>query len=336
MNNLPVGLDECEVVEALRASWGLNTDAVTYVQVGFGSHHWDARLADGRRYFLTADDLDQKPWIGADRKVAFEGLRSAFDTALALYEQAHLDFVVPPIRTNDGDSVRRITPQYTLAVFPFMAGRSGHFGEQISGEERVELLRLLADLHQATPIVRSTAPRRGIGLPERPVLEAALNDLDQPWEGGPFAEPARKQLATYAEVALQWLESFDRLAEEVATSGHEQVITHGEPHGGNLIRAGGRLLLIDWDTVALAPPERDLWMLDSGYAKSLMQYAKATNRQVNQSAIALYRLVWMLSDIANFLSVFRSNHQRTEDTQLAWRAFTDYLRLEEPPPGSSE
>src|SRR4029077_13351490 len=64
------------------------------------------------------------------------------------------------------------------------------------------------------------------------------------------------------------------------------VITHGEPHPGNIIRvapnadadglaaaddaaagatggagpASGAIMLIDWDTVGLAPPERDLWM----------------------------------------------------------------------------
>ncbi|HXP18631.1 MAG TPA: phosphotransferase [Streptosporangiaceae bacterium] len=34
------------------------------------------------------------------------------------------------------------------------------------------------------------------------------------------------------------------------------VTTHGEPHSANIIRAGSGRLLIDWDTVGLAPPER--------------------------------------------------------------------------------
>ena len=27
------------------------------------------------------------------------------------------------------------------------------------------------------------------------------------------------------------------------------------------MRVGDKLVLLDWDTVALAPPERDLWMV---------------------------------------------------------------------------
>ena len=37
------------------------------------------------------------------------------------------------------------------------------------------------------------------------------------------------------------------------------MITHGEPHPGNILRSRGRLLLIDWDTAGVALPERDLW-----------------------------------------------------------------------------
>jgi uncharacterized protein len=39
------------------------------------------------------------------------------------------------------------------------------------------------------------------------------------------------------------------------------VVTHGEPHPANVMLVTGTLVLIDWDTVALAVPERDLWMV---------------------------------------------------------------------------
>jgi spectinomycin phosphotransferase len=37
------------------------------------------------------------------------------------------------------------------------------------------------------------------------------------------------------------------------------LVTHGEPPPGNILRAAGKLRLIDWDTAGLALPERDLW-----------------------------------------------------------------------------
>ena len=42
------------------------------------------------------------------------------------------------------------------------------------------------------------------------------------------------------------------------------VVTHGEPHPVNVMQTDAGRVLIDWDTVAIAPPERDLWMVICG------------------------------------------------------------------------
>jgi aminoglycoside phosphotransferase (APT) family kinase protein len=92
------------------------------------------------------------------------------------------------------------------------------------------LAEVLATLHrQELPAV----PERAIELPGRGGLEEALDDLGDQWSGGPYSEPARDLL--------------DRMASA------PQVITHGEPHPGNIVRTGAGLMLVDWDTVGLAP-----------------------------------------------------------------------------------
>src|SRR5438552_3569247 len=59
---------------------------------------------------------------------------------------------------------------------------------------------------------------------------------------------------------------FGQLAEATAGARSKTVITHGEPHPANLMSVGGRLALIDWDTVGLAPPERDVSLIAAGPA----------------------------------------------------------------------
>src|ERR1022692_1877089 len=73
-----------------------------YGALGGGSYHWRADTADGRTFFLTVDDLRDKPWLGADAEPAFRGLRAAFGTALALRERARLPFVLAPLPTLGG------------------------------------------------------------------------------------------------------------------------------------------------------------------------------------------------------------------------------------------
>src|SRR5579859_549125 len=327
----PSGLGKPAVAEALAAHWGLQATGLRYLALGAGSYHWLAGTGDGGRYFLTADYLEDKPWLGADPDSAFAGLRASFDTALALREHARLPYVIAPLPARGGESARRLTARYSLAVFPFVAGQAGRWGDAISGPDRDAVAALLAGLHQATPAVAARAPRRGPELSGRAVLGRALDDLGRPWQGGPFAERARRELAHRAELVTGWLARFDDLAARTAASGGTVVITHGEPHPGNIIRTADGLALVDWDTVALAPPERDLWMLDDGSPGALARYRQLTGRAADGNATAFFRLAWQLSDIAAYTGKLREPHRRNRDSEKAWTS----LRLSlEPDPSA--
>lgn len=320
----PLDLDERRLADALAGSWGLDAGPLRYFPKGFGSYHWLAETA-AQRYFLTVDDLDIKPWLGGSPDSTFRGLEAAYDLAFALRQHAHLGFVVGPIPQLDGGTALRFTERYALTVFPFMDGKLGAWGDRIGRTDREQLLRRLAELHRSTPAVAHRAPRHGLRLPGRAILEAALDDLDRPWTGGPFSEPARRQLANHAAAVRRWIVAFDRLAGLVEEAGGEQVITHGEPHPGNLIHTEDGVLLVDWDTAGLAPPERDLWMFDDGSPSILAPYTEASGRMVDDTAISLFRLAWTLSDIAAFTALFRSDHRRTQGAEKSLHALRDSL-----------
>ena len=165
---------------------------------------------------------------------------------------------------------------------------------------------------------------RGPTPASRPELEAALGELSQPWSGGPYSEPARRLLARHAARLGRALARFDELA-RAAAGGGPPVITHGEPHPGNIMRTGGRLLLIDWDTVGLALPERDLWMAAGDDAGAVGRYTELTGRPVSGAAMDLYRLRWSLDDIALAVRDFRASHEQNEDSALTWEALTEEI-----------
>jgi len=283
-----------------------------------GSYHWRA----GSR-FITVDDLDTKPWIGRDRDSTFTGLRAAYDTARRLHDDG-LELVVAPIPARDRSIAVRLDPQYSIAMFPFVDGRAGEWGESITSDERVRLLRGLAELHTATPNAGSPIARRAHVLPERDALLAALADLHRPWAGGDFSEQARAAVSKNASSIRSRLARFDELAAQLDAADRRIVVTHGEPHPGNLIHAADGLRLIDWDTVALAEPERDLWMLDDG-PNALDVYVDATGHEVDRAAIEFYGLAWTMSDIASFTDMFRRPHERTRWAEHKWTGFAELL-----------
>lgn len=325
MRTRPPGVDDRDISRALTGGWGLREVRLRYQPVGFGGYHWLARTG-ADHYFLTLDDLGAKPWLGTEPDSVFTGLRACYATPLILHAKTGLDCVIPPVATVHGEATCRLTRHYALTVFPFTAGTAGAWGHPIATPDRQTLADKLAALHRRTAAVAALAPLRGSELPERAVLDAALAELGQSWSGGPFSEPARRELAAHAGTVASWLGSFDQLAARLAAQGLDPVITHGEPHPGNVLRSDGRFMLIDWDTVALAPPERDLWMLDDVTHAAFATYTAATGRPVNYDAIRLYRLTWVLNDIASFVGRLRSGHAADGHTRKVCRSLLATLR----------
>src|SRR6185503_2038688 len=130
-----------------------------------------------------------------------------------------------------------------------------------------ELVAMLAALHSVDPAV-VRVQRREVELSWPDDLELALRELGRPWTGGPFAEPARELLAGAAGPVRRGLDALGRWIGATAAADN-LVITHGEPHPGNIIRvvsdgdaaadsaaadsaadaarpASGAIMLIDW------------------------------------------------------------------------------------------
>jgi len=317
VRSLPEEFDVSALTTVLAEGWGFEVAVADYAPVGAGSYHWILSDREGKRGFVTVDDLDHKPWLGDTRDAVFDGLRRAFDTAVALHEGG-LGFVVAPMLTKHGETTRRIGPRYSIALFPFVDGQAGRSGRYETADERADVIAMLAELHGATSLVRSVAREIGLDTPGRRNLEWALEEVDRTWSAGPFSEPGRLDLAAHAADVTALLAVADQLAFDVGRRSTSWVITHGEPHARNVMRTAKGLVLIDWDTIALAPPERDLWTLVSDAEDEASIYADATGREPDAVAINFFRLVWDLADLAAYLNVLRSPHDDTEDARRAY------------------
>ncbi|MCG8915850.1 aminoglycoside phosphotransferase family protein [Actinokineospora sp. PR83] len=319
MEQPPGDLTEDAVCQGLR-HFGIDAQEIAYAPLGFGDHHWRVVGGDGNRWFATVAALDHKPHCGDGTAAALDGLRRAMRTALAL-RTSGLEFVVAPVTTAEGDVVVGLSARYALSVFPVVEGESGHFGQVLDPAEGEAVQELLARLHStATP---AGAPRCLLALPGRDGVAAAFTTPPAEWDTGPHGPPARSLLMQHAEVINARLGDFDRLAERVSARGHT-VVTHGEPHPGNLIRTDAGLHLVDWDTVGIAVPERDLSLLSDDPA-TLTTYRDLTGYRPSAEALRLHRLRWGLIDVIEFVEWFRAPHAHGPDTDRAWASFEDTL-----------
>jgi spectinomycin phosphotransferase/16S rRNA (guanine(1405)-N(7))-methyltransferase len=321
----PAGLTEESLTTALGRGWRVDTAALTYRPVGFGSHHWEVTTVQGGRWFATLDELELKRHRRdepLDR--AYGRLRASLGAAVALRDHGHA-FVVAPVPTVDGAPLSRVGERFGLALYPHVAGESFAWGEFPSEEHRRGMLDMLVAVHTAPTGVRRHAPVDDLTVPHRDALDAGLRGDATP-DYGPYADLTAALLAEHAGPIRRLLDRYDTLVAEARSGEHRAVLTHGEPHPGNTMRDASGWLLIDWETALIAPPERDLWNLDPGDGSILAAYAAATDVAPRPSMLELYRLQWDVKDLAVDVGRFRRPHAGSPDDAASWQILCGLVR----------
>jgi spectinomycin phosphotransferase/16S rRNA (guanine(1405)-N(7))-methyltransferase len=320
MYGRPEHLPDHMVAGALTASWDLGTVTLEYQPVGCGSYHWRAASRDGTSWFVTVDDLAGRLRSADDsQEAAFQRLRAALVTARAVKDTG-ASFVAAPTPTVDGEIAGRIGDRFAIALYPFVAGRPFDFGDRLAAADRAAVLQLLVALHATPERVRGTALTEDFLPPGRAGLTGILAGLTAPWDGGPYGERARALIGQHASAVERLLGQYDELAARAREQAERRVLTHGEPHPGNLIQTGAGWLLIDWDTTLLALPERDLWLLDPGDGSVTSAYQQATGRDVQPGpAVAVPAEVGALGRRRLHRAVRGgTRRQRGRPDRLAW------------------
>jgi hypothetical protein len=316
---VPQGLDEGVLAAAVERGWGLRVASMRYLAVGWGSHHWEMAAEGGARWFVTVDEVANK------RVSRSESLDDGFGRLLVSLRAAvelraaGCEFVLAPAPAGDGEPVLRLGERFAVAVYPFVDGESFSWGE-VSAEWRLGMLEMVAAVHRAP--VRALAEE--FAVPFRDQLEAACAGRVE--DRGPYARRVAALCQEHAPGIRRLLGRHDDLAAIAKAAPDHVVLTHGEPHPGNTMLTAGGWRLIDWDTVLVAPPERDLWDLDPGDGSILAAYAAATGITPVPELLELYRLGWDVKDMAYDVARFFRPHAGTAEDDKTWEILSSLVR----------
>jgi len=216
--------------------------------------------------------------------------------------------VAPPIPTTQGALWTRLVSQreWVIALYPFVEGECG-WNPGMNDAQWMATGALVRQMHEVT------LPPGGF-----PSLRIETFEPDQ------YAHRVTAIEARFAqgdgerrvERALRerWLErqptihalltAMDALAKELQTRSGPRVICHADLHPSNLIRDRvGRVFLIDWDDVMLAPKERDFLFvgdpLTNGFTRAggspfFEGYGPA---EIDWVAITYYRCERIVQDV---------------------------------------
>lgn len=289
-----------DLADALRSGWGIRPGALDYAAVGFGSHHWTTTDRSGREWFVSADRAGSG---GTDLGV----LSAALTTTLRLHHLG-LEFIVPPVTTRSGSVLHRVDG-YAITLYPHL--------DEFAGE-RPDLVKLIARLHEATPAARTYAPIDDFAIPYRDAVTGPGPATAQ----GPYAARFRQLLADHRQAIGAAFDQYDSRVQNRRTDRRSWVITHGEPKQDNVMVTATGPVLIDWETLRLAPAARDLWM-SGETSDDLDEYTRMTGHAVAPDDLDLFALRWDLTDLCSFASWFVGPHEDTPELEVAWGACVD-------------
>ena len=150
------------------------------------------------------------------------------------------------------------------------------------------------------------------GLPRwMPLVRADFADdlrsrLEAPWDAGPLASQAHAALHGRIEAIAGWTQRYHALAD--LARGERWVPTHGEPHERNQLVTPEGTVLVDWESLKLAPRERDLRVLVE---------AGALDLDVNWPMVEMFDLEWRLDEISQYADWFESPHSGNASDRVA-------------------
>ncbi|MFD8095825.1 phosphotransferase [Streptomyces malaysiensis] len=306
MFSRPSFIGDEAIAHAVAAHWLPDVAEIAYLPWGFGAHHWRVAAGGGTVLFVTLDQLEPRHTAAT--------LEAAYAGAAAL-AAAGVDVVCAPLPARSSGRFTVGVQAGALSVTPWLDGRSPT-EEEARGPRHVrEVEAALAALHRAAPPpgLRRWTPRVGPEFAEELRARTA-----RPWTSGPLGEEARAAIAAHDAAIARWTDRYLELADLALSRRETWVPTHGEPHNGNQVVGACGLKLVDWESLALAPRERD-------YA-DLIEAGAGDRLRPDPAMVELFALDWRLSEIVEYAHWFAAPHTGTDDDHTALEGLREELR----------
>lgn len=329
----PPAIPDAQLAACLRGAYGVPVAQLAFLPLG----------ADVNTAVYRAARAGGPPLFVKLRRGAFDAATVAIPHWLGA---RGLATIIPPLPTPDG-RLWMTCHGFTVICYPFISGRDG-YAVALSERNWRMFGAAIARLHTADmpPILAQGLPREQFAPTWRAQVRGYLADAERADPSDPVAAAVTDLLRAQRPTIADLLDRADRLARLLQADTPPLVLCHGDAHAGNLlIDDSDRLYLVDWDTLILAPKERDLMFIGGGQGfvgvtpaeEAARFYAGYGPAAIDQRALAYYRAERIIQDIAAFCAQLLAIPATTDAAREADRAQSlRYLRANFQPGGAIE
>jgi spectinomycin phosphotransferase len=275
-------IDRQDLRAALESGYGLRDVTLAPAPRGFVAETYIVTAGEGR-YFAKLVTISRYS----------ENIEASLPALLEMRQQG-IDAISYPIPARDGQ-LSMVVDGRLLVLFNYIDG------QWTFDYPFADYVRLLAQVHAMTGRITRPPAHEDFALAFRDDL---LRHLETVWTGA-FTHPVEREVQTLMHGERDRLRrdfaTMESLMREMQQAGHERVLTHGDGGGNILMDARGKIYLIDWDDLLLAPRERDTWFYADSEEFLSLYREYFPGYTVNQRVCAYYLYRRFFDDLEGFL-----------------------------------
>lgn len=297
-------LKDEKIISCLRDEYGLRVEKISFLPLG----------ADTNTSVYRAVTKDETNYFVKLKKGDFNEASVAIPNFLS---DLGIKQIIPALTTQTGQLWANLNP-FKVILYPFVEGHAG-LERIMSNQQWFEFGRALKRFHTSDipSNITSSIQKDNFSPRWRHTVKMFLERIEKETFNDPVAMELADFLKSKKDETLEIVKRAEQLAQMLLEQLPEFILCHADIHGYNLLFDNkGSLYIVDWDSLIIAPKERDLMFIggghgDSGYTpleEETMFYQGYGQTNINQIAIAYYRYERIIVDIAEDCSlIFLSN-----------------------------
>ena len=258
--------------------------------------------------YKATTDLDALFFVKA-RTGYFNG--SLFELPYLLAESIG-GHIIEPVKTLEGNLYLN-AGDYIIILYPYINGKSA-IAKPLKKDQWIEFGSALRKMHTLKLRPGSLQiPRESYDGRWRRALKKHMESLNNKNRSNVYIKQFLDLYDRKAELIKFIIDNAEDISGRLKNSGNGFCLCHGDIHAGNLFIADdGELYIVDWDTLLMAPKERDLMFIGGGVAntwntkaeEALFYEGYGEREKVNQEIISYYRFERIIVDLVEYYEQF--------------------------------